>query len=341
MVAKIIWRIDDNPGGFTLKLVETFNKLIPPELGSNVFSAESIKNTKHKIAKDGSNCPFIMIAVDSEKLADLPPQSYYNLEINFNKSCLIQSGNDSSEDIYSVIGYKGDDEKIKEYFLKISEIVIKDLGVSPSQKDFLKIVDRLTQLFKTISLKGAKQTIQGLWAELFLILHSDSVDDMISAWHSDPKEKFDFSLNGLMIEAKSTSRRSPRSHIFKQEQLDSIENNTILIASIITEKMDGGGKSIPDLIEMIEDKVKASENVRKLHEVITDTLRDDINKMGDTSFNLDLARDTFRIFNGHEVPQFNLIPPGISEVSFRASLEDIDYISDSILDLIKNYTDRQ
>jgi len=321
-----------------MSLIDIFeNRLTLPSLDSHSFSAESINNTNHKIAKDSNNSPFILIAVNHEDSENLPNQSYYNLEITFNKKCIIESVSSSREDTFSVIGYTGNDKKIKKYFLQICEILVEDLGNRPTQKEFLSIVERFTQLFKTISNKSAKTTIQGLWAELFIICNSNNVDKLIEAWHSNPKEKFDFSVGGLIIEAKSCSVRSPRAHVFKQDQLQSFGNSKIFIASVIAEPMDGAGKNINDLIQIIEKSITDSNNLNKLHEVVVDTLGKEIDKIYANKFNYEYALESFRIYRAADIPQINNVPKNISEVSFKSYLDDVEPIQDAVDNLISNF----
>ena len=92
-------------------------------------------------------------------------------------------------------------------------------------------VDKFIELFKAIK-EPPKKSIQGLWSELFLIEQSANPEKIISAWHSIPEEKFDFSFDKLRIEVKSSVTES-RTHHFSLAQLNPVDNTEIIIASIL------------------------------------------------------------------------------------------------------------
>ena len=98
-------------------------------------------------------------------------------------------------------------------------------------------MDRLIELFRAMTTPSRK-SVQGLWAELFLIAQSRQPTILVDAWHMLPEDRYDFAMDDQRIEVKSFSG-SLRQHHFSLEQLQPPEGVKTLIASMLVEGFTG------------------------------------------------------------------------------------------------------
>jgi len=301
------------------------------------LSAVPIKGTNHLLAKDFNQNPYFLFKVIENNSSPIAI-NLYNLSTLPNEKLRVVVNGQIHENKYYLIKYEAKDGDLQDIFLKIIGSLVEYIGEEFSSRDFDNLVTKLVELFRTISESKPTISIQGLWAELFCISLTNEPEKFITGWHRNPKEKFDFSFDGLAIEVKSTSKRNPRSHIFKQEQLESISNQKIIIASVITEEMDGGGLSISDLIEKIEGSIDNSDCLIKLNQVVCESLGSDISKINDYSYNFNLAKDLFSIYDSQNIPQILDSHRNISNITFRANIDDIEMLNKSLDDILISAT---
>ena len=188
----------------------------------------------------------------------------------------------------------------------------------------LKIeVEKLISLFNKFS-KLPTKTIQGLWAELLVIEQSSNPEYLIRAWHFSPTDKFDFNDGIDKIEVKSTAK-SRRIHNFSLEQLNPNKNSKLIIASVFAVET-GIGKTIFDLVKMIDDRLKNKEILFRINEVLLDTLGRDFEKSFEHYFDYQLAVDSLAFFDSELVPKIDTlyIRQEISNIHFDSDLSKID-----------------
>lgn len=319
-----------------IDLKKIYDKLpVPQKPSSNSFSAKAIKGFEnHRIAKNFNDNPSLLIFI-SENNQDffVANQNLFNIKVTHNVKCEIVTDKKVSQNNFSVVSYIGQNDDVKDVFLKTCLVLIKSLGQNPSNKKIKQTVDKFIELFKAIK-EPPKKTIQGLWSELFFIEQSNFPEKVILGWHSIPEEKFDFSFDKLRIEVKSSSTES-RTHHFSSAQLNPINNLEIIIASVLV-STSIAGLSVIDLMNKINGKLDDfPKQKEKLHLLAYSTLGVDIERVDEIKFNYESAKESLRFYKSEDIPKIEgiNIPKEVSNVRFTTNLinskpieTNIDYI---------------
>lgn len=290
--------------------------------GFTIANLPKIKNHKIGLSKDG--LPLFFIKCENktnEKTLD------YNLEsisIQFNQKCQLLSNDKKVADgDYTIIALKTDSVDLQEYFLNILYFVLLKLPAIANLKELKFEVEKLISLFNKFS-KLPTKTIQGLWAELLVIEQSSNPEYLINAWHYSSTDKFDFNDGIDKIEVKSTAK-SRRIHNFSLEQLNPNKNSKLIIASVFAVET-GKGKTIFDLVKLIDEKVKNKEVLFRINEVLLDTLGRDFEKTFEHYFDYQLAVDSLAFFDSEFVPKIEAssIRQEITNIHFDSDLSQIE-----------------
>lgn len=312
---------------------------LPKRSSPNSFSAKAIKEFEnHRIAKNFNNNPSLLIFI-SENNQDffITSQNLFNIKVTHNVKCEIETDKKLSQDNFSVVSYIGQNDDVKDVFLKTCQVLIKSLGQNPSNKKIKQTVDKFIELFKAIK-EPPRKSIQGLWSELFLIEQSDFPEKVILGWHSTPEEKFDFSFDKLRIEVKSSSTES-RIHHFSSTQLNPINDTEIIIASVLV-NTNVAGLSVIDLMKKISNKLDDfSKQKEKLHFLAYSTLGASTEHINDLKFNYELAKISLKFYKSEVVPKINItnIPKEVSDVRFISNLINSKHLETKLDSLLKQY----
>ena len=293
---------------------ETPNKID----GFTIANLSKIKNHKIGLNKDG--LPLFFIKCENETNEKALDYNLESISIQFNQKCqLLSNDKKVAEGVYTVIALKTDSIDLQEYFLNILYFVLLKLPVIAKLKELKIEVEKLVSLFNKFS-KLPTKTIQGLWAELLVIDRSSNPEYLIKSWHYSLTDKFDFNDGIDKIEVKSTAK-SRRIHNFSLEQLNPNKNSKLIIASVFTIET-GKGKTIFDLVKLIDDKVKNKELVFRINEVLLDTLGRDFEKTFDHYFDYQLAVDSLAYFDSEFVPKIEVssIRQEITNIHFDCDL---------------------
>lgn len=286
-----------------------------------ITSLPTIKNHKLGISQNGQ--PMFFIKCDDNTKAKPLDTNLEFISVLYNRQCqLINKQGKIEEDIYTIISFKSDSDYLQEYFLKIVFVLIKNISEKPLLKDLKIEIEKLINLFTKFS-KPALKTIQGLWAELFIIEQSKNPDYLIQSWHSSTTDKYDFNDGKDKIEVKSTVKNR-RIHNFSLEQLTPNLNSKLIIASIFAIET-GTGRSIFDLVESIENKIEDKNLAFRVNEMVAVTLGNDFEKSFDIFFDYQFAVDTIQYYNSLDVPIINKndIPSNITNIKFDCDLTDV------------------
>jgi hypothetical protein len=321
-----------------IDLKEIYESLpLPKNQNSNSYSAKAIKGYEnHRIAKNNVNNPSLLIFI-SEKNQDfiISTQNLFNIKVSHNLKCEIESDGKVSQNSFSVVSYIGQNNDVKDLFLSTCQILTKSLGQSPSNKQIKYTVDKFIELFKAVK-ETPKNSIQGLWCELFLIEQSSFPEKLIAGWHSIPEEKFDFSFNKLRLEVKSSTSES-RIHHFSSRQLNPINDTEIIIASVLVTS-NVAGYSINDLLSSINKKLNNfPKQKEKLHLLVYSTLGVDIERVNQIKFDLEFAKNSLHFYQSNNIPkiQDTNIPKEVSNLKFVSDLVNSTPIDFGLDELIK------
>ncbi|HVD99554.1 MAG TPA: PD-(D/E)XK motif protein [Cytophagaceae bacterium] len=326
-----------------IDLLKIFNDISAPKESDRFqFSANPLPNfNNHRIAKDKLANPTILISTSDEDFNYNINLKLKNISVLYNINCNVQQDGALIEQRFTVISFVGTESLLKTYFLKLCAALIEAIGNDPAQNMVRKEINRFIEVFR-LATEPATKTIQGLWAELFLISESKNPVSLLQCWHSIPQEKFDFNDGLTRVEVKS-SGRSVRVHNFSLEQLNPISDTITIVASLFV-KTSGNGRSIEELSEKIVSRLDGRVDlIEKLHFQIAISLGREVNEISKQKFDWHLAKDSLKYYNVNAIPKIAIenVPPLVSEVKFNSDLslvQNIDIetlrVGNSLLDAL-------
>ncbi|MFR3057530.1 MULTISPECIES: PD-(D/E)XK motif protein [Bacteroidaceae] len=289
------------------------------------FSAKPLPfNPNHKIGIDSNGYPlFFVECIDFEVVPNIDLEL---ISVQFNQLCRLTNKEKTSEGRYTIISLKTINPDFLRYFIDVTSLILQRMNKRPSHKEVTSELSKLIELFKVFS-KPSRKTIQGLWAELFVIEQAKDPVYMLQSWHVSPEDKYDFNDGNDKVEVKCTVN-SQRKHRFSYEQLTPNTKSQILIASVITTRS-GKGKNVFDLKDSILRKVQDLKLHLILNEVIASTLGTDFDKAFEYYFDYQMAIDGLSFFDVNEIPNIpsDVIPIELSNIKFDCDLTRIKVAS--------------
>lgn len=303
--------------------------LLEPASQPGQFSAVTIPDYEdHRIARDASGAPFVLVYTDNNESGVLPPPTVEleNLQVRYDVRCQVTGLDDNQEEgRFSVIGCVNSDPALQEHFLRVMEGLLPAIGPKPTQNDLAQVLDRAVQLFRMMG-RPARTSIRGLWGELFIIAHSDDPATLVSSWHQDPSDVYDFNRGGQRVEVKTASG-DPRRHHFSQEQLHEPEGTEVVVVSLLVQRA-GAGASVFDLVDDIRDGLGSQhELVTRLDDLVAESLGRDWRRATDDRFDPERAAESIEFYRAGDVPHIEEpLPDGVSSVQFIADLSSVEPI---------------
>jgi hypothetical protein len=218
----------------------------------------------------------------------------------------------------SIVRCTSADRLIHEYFLRALHPVILSLPAAPSREQVSAAIQQLVDLFRRIS-QPPRKTVLGLWAELLIISRGSDPGKLVSCWHLQPEDRFDFSLGADRLEVKAAAGQL-RIHQFSLEQLRPPLPTRIVVASLLTERT-AGGTSIANLVDAIRGRIGDAELLIRMDSVMAGILGANWREAETVRYDLQLAAESLRFVDGAVLPAVHTpIPTEITEVRFRVDL---------------------
>lgn len=319
-----------------MNLYDQFLKLgQPSENDGYQFSATPIKNFEtHRIAKDKHNNPTLLVhTTDKTSGIEFNNFKLQNVTVLFNVNCKIRQEEIGNESIleFTTITFVGINSDLKKYFIKLCSTLIVNLGKEPKTQHVFNEVARFIELL-SLAVEPSTKTIQGLWAELFVLNESKDPANLLRYWHSIPQEKFDFSNGNERLEIKSYSSED-RIHNFAIEQLYALNDSPLIIASVKVKQI-AGGRSIESLMDEIEFRIHSNnELIHKFRSQVASILGEGIIHAGKVNFDYELAKESHKLFDSVDIPKIALsqVPNFVTEVRFKSDLSSIIPLDKSIV----------
>ncbi len=308
-----------------MNLVDLYDTLNMPENDSKVFNAIPIPEYPNfRIAIDFEGNAVLLLSV-TRRITDLSLKNFRlkYLQLEQNLECKIYENDSIKYQTFTVVTFRCKDRNLQEYFLRISETLVKTIGHSPTQQQITDSLKKFVEVFKTLT-DSPTNTVHGLWAELFLIECSSNPKALINYWHNIPGEKFDFNAGIERIEVKSSSNFE-RKHIFSAEQLNPPDDTQVLIASVFL-KQHNSGYNIQHLINRISEKVKNDFlTTEKLNLVVFSTLGNSLEQSIGIKFDYEVAKQSLRFYRHQDIDKIEEIhiPNLVSEVKYKSDLSSI------------------
>jgi hypothetical protein len=276
---------------------------------------------RHRLGKDTQGAPSLLIAVGDTAGRGRPdPIALEHLTIQHGVECRVSRPDGTTEEgRFTVIRCAGRDRALHAYFLRVASAIVASLGAEPAALDVTRTVDRLVELFRAMTMPPRK-SMQGLWAELFLIARSREPAILVSAWHMTPEDRYDFSTGEQRIEVKSAAGRV-RQHHFTLEQLYPPIGTKLLIASVLVERT-GAGPSVVELAEQVRSGVSSTPDfLLHVDRIVGLTLGQGWRQALEERFDRELAEQSLAFFDPSAVPRVGEdVPAGISDVRFKSDL---------------------
>jgi hypothetical protein len=162
------------------------------------------------------------------------------------------------------------------------------------------------------------EKIKGLIGELCVVADYGYDSKIISSWHSDPSDKFDFSFSNQRIEVKTT-RGAVRVHNFSEGQVPGPNNVDVYVASVKLQIVETGGVSLAEYLLSLQASIpKAS--FQRILEIATNYLGENPLSIVKPRFDLPGTLGNISYFHGALVP-YPSPADGTSEISWKANLE--------------------
>jgi len=306
-------------------LVRLFGSLPLPVGNSPAgrFSAQSIPGIPScSVGKDATGCPVLLVETDaSGPRAAVAPVVLQNLSVLHNVDCRIRDADGrTSVHRVSVIRCCGDEQLLREYFLRALAPILASLPARPSREQVVSAIATLIDLFRRAT-QPPRKTVQGLWAELFVICSAPDPACLLRCWHTAPEDRFDFAEDKQRLEVKTASGRL-RKHRFSHEQLRPPAGTLVMITSVLMERS-AGGQSINDLVDEIRKLVADPDLLVRLDAVVADTLGSDWRGAQEDKFDRQLAADSLRFLDARTIPSVPAgLPLEVTDVHFCVDLSN-------------------
>ena len=317
-----------------LDLIELFQSFdsITTTNDEDRFTASPIPDYQpHRLGKDTLGRPLLLISIfNVRSQSQYTPVVLEHLRVQYNLNCRISRPDGTFEEgIFTVVHCTGEDVTLQDYFLRVMSTIVIFLGDQPTQSDVAHAMNQLIELFRAMA-KVPRKSVQGLWAELFLISQARQPDILVDAWHTVVEDRYDFAMDDQRIEVKSFSG-DIRLHHFSLAQLQPPDGIKALVASVSVESSQAG-VSIADLREKIQTRLGSNlEALLHIDRVMALTLGDAWQQASDARFDNGLAEESLAFYETSKIPSVNPnLPIGVSEVRFRADLTEVSPVENPL-----------
>ena len=301
---------------------------MPASSQGRVYEAARIaRNSRYRVGRDSQGNPAILIeTTDTAGAAALSDFEGQHLRVGHGVSCSIsEAGVEVGREQFSVVTCVDSDDLLKDRFFDATETLLRSLGETPAIEELRRMVAGLIELFRLAS-QPPRGTIQGLWAELWVIAQAREPEVLLDAWHAEPSDAYDFNSGPERLEIKSTSQRA-RKHNFSHRQLQPPTGTRVAIASVFVESS-GGGPTIPTLIEHIRRRVANPRALRRLDYVVASTLGADWRVGVEAAFDFELASESLHFYAVEAVPSLpSDTPAGVSDIRYISDLSGAQALS--------------
>ena len=283
-------------------------------------TARIARDSRYRVGRDGQGNPTILIettgAAGAVALSDFQGR---HIRVSHGVSCSIsESSVEVGREQFSVVTCIDSDDLLRDRFFDAVETLLQSLGETPVVEELRRVVAGLIELFRLAS-QPPRGTIQGLWAELWVIARSREPEVLLDAWHREPTDVYDFNSGPERLEIKSSSQRI-RKHTFSHRQLNPPSGTRVAIGSVYAESS-GGGPTISTLVERIRRRVDNPRALSRLDYVVASTLGVDWTTGIEAAFDSELASESLHFYTVETAPSLpSDTPSGVSDIRYVSDL---------------------
>jgi hypothetical protein len=308
-----------------MTLRDLYFSIDDPDDDSDVLLAKEIPDSFGcRIARDREQNPTILLPIRiGIQPSALKNYRYSHLEVKHNVTCKISINNNVVTEKFTLLKFVPPTSALLDYFLSVVETIIQFFRKNPTAKGFTDTINAFVEIFRNLT-EVPRKSIQGLWAEMFVIERSRNPSILIDFWHCNPDEKFDFNAGQQKLEVKSTAS-DQRIHTFSAEQLNPPDNNKVIIASVHM-RPSTAGVNIHDLIQRIRSRIPEEELLlNKLVSVVHQSLGNSVSDGICLKFDYQIASESLKYFRHEDIRKIERIhiPEDVSEVKYKSNLSSI------------------
>ncbi len=304
-------------------LLESFHALRQPSvegaltLGTRVTEASRLAATSEghvalaiEVARDGSSV--------KRELANIRYDPPAALEVH--------GAGDIRVEHLAVLVCKAASPQLQAAFLRIAQVQLQSSQRPLPEAELERRLNDVVALFRALT-QPSQTTVQGLWAELAIIVWSRDPKATATSWHSNPRQLHDFAAGPDRLEVKSRSG-GLREHEFRLEQLQDAPGGRTLIASVLVVE-DDNGKGVEDLLTAILARTPGNSELRaRLQAIVTRSLGDQWQLGASRCFDLEAARQTLALYDARDVPTIpQPVPAEVRDIRFLLDLSSSDQLS--------------
>lgn len=299
---------------------ELFESLpTPTGTEESVYSA-SEESGGYRIARNIHDQPCLLIK--SEYEAGLVPPRLRHLRILPAASCDIMPRRGGRErHRLTVIEPVDVERRLGRFLVGVYHTLALEAGPCPTTSELQVLLGGVAELFRRLESRP-RTTAQGLWAELFVILHASNPVLAARAWHEDFGERWDFADGELRLEVKSSGAAGDRRHQFTLDQLCSPEDIDVWVLSLWAVR-GANAVSISGLLEALREHLKNSpETLSRVERIAASAIGEAATDMLDEAFDPTVAGASATFVPAAAVPRPACDQPaGVSRLRFVSDLE--------------------
>lgn len=261
-----------------------------------------------------------LVEIDQAR-SSLPPVRTSNVRFLPEAHAMIEGDAEARATRVAVVECRGADD-LAAYFLTLIDAVILGPARPVDADSIVARLGWLVELFIDLS-EPSTRSVTGLWGELFIIANSRDPGAALLAWHSDPRELFDFVGGGCTVEVKTTRSRI-REHHFLLDQLRPPDGSTGFVVSLGLDET-SNGSSIRDLVDLTRARLPTAVDLRqRLESIVASSLGLSWQDSIGTRFALATVGLAPALYRTDAVPTVPLpLPAEVSRVQFVADLSSV------------------
>lgn len=277
------------------------------------FACRIGDGSRHYIAKSDQGHPVLVIETRPPVGAYPVPLKLENLSVVHGYSGTLKAPEGEVTGEFSIVECRVTDPELVGCFLRLSDHLLNGLGELADPRAVAIEVRKLVEIFQALHQPSVK-SIQGLWAELFVLFNSPDIPKWACAWHFDPMERYDFTMQRLRVEVKSSGNRMRR-HRFSHEQLHPPTDVELWIASVFVERSTAGTDCL-ELLRQIQSRL-SGDSVFEIESKVIRALGADYLKARAFTFDGKLAKDSLSFIPVESIPRIpEDLPEGVSELRY-------------------------
>lgn len=306
-------------------LEQHFLRVARPEGGADRVAGKRIPwRPTDYVARNARDEPLLLIAADS--VGGYPAIQLRHLRVDFGARCKIsEDGGVETEGDFVVIAGQELTPEFVTLFLRVMDGLLRSLPDRPALSQVRQSVHDVAELFRVLEMP-ARRSVQGLWAELFVVGASGDTGRWLQAWRTTATEKFDFAFDALRVEVKS-AQALRRIHSFSLEQVTLPADCVAYVASVLVRQSASGTGVVELANRLCAEVAQRGDLVDKIWRNVAEALGRDFSESTDLRFDEAHAHQMLRFVPARLVPKPRLVDAEVTNVRFDSNLDAITLAS--------------